>query len=69
MPSRFTLMLMIGPTLAVPASQPVIDALQRLQVTTTAGQADGFQLSFALSNRSPLNQLLLPAGYFDPGSG
>ena len=44
-----------------------MDALTSAQVTTTAGQADGFQLTFALSEKSALNQVLLPAGYFDPG--
>jgi hypothetical protein len=61
------MMLLIGPVLAVPAPQPVIDALTSAQVTTTAGQADGFQLSFALSDKSLLSRVLLPAGYFDPG--
>jgi hypothetical protein len=61
------MMLMIGPVLAAPAPQPVMDALTSAQVTTSAGQADGFQLTFALSNKSLLNQVLLPVGYFDPG--
>ena len=67
MASSFKLMLMIGPVLPVPAPQPVIDALQSVEVTISAGQADGFQLSFALSDRSLLNRVLLPTGYFDPG--
>jgi hypothetical protein len=49
-----------------PAPQPVIEALTSAEVTTTAGQASGFQLSFAMGKRSPLNRTLLPAGYFDP---
>ena len=61
------MMLLIGPVLPVPAPQPVMDALTSAQVTTTAGQADGFQLTFALSDKSVLNQVLLPVGYFDPG--
>ena len=59
---------MIGPILAVPAPQPVIDALHSVQVTTSAGQADGFQLTFAVSNKSLINLVLLPSGYFDPGT-
>jgi hypothetical protein len=51
---------------AVPAPQAVVDALLSAQVTTTAGQASGFQLTFALSKKSLLSQTLLPAGYFDP---
>lgn len=65
--ASFTLMLLIGPVLPVPAPQPVIDALTSVQVTTTAGTASGFQLSFALSDPSLLNLALIPAGYFDPG--
>lgn len=61
------MMLLMGPVLAAPAPQPVMDALTSAQVTTTAGQADGFQLTFALSDKSLLNRVLLPAGYFDPG--
>lgn len=61
------MMLMIGPVLPAPAPQPVMDALTTAQVTTTAGQADGFQLTFALSDKSLLNKVLLPTGYFDPG--
>ena len=66
MPS-LTMMLLMGSVLADPAPQPVMDALLSAQVTTTAGQADGFQLTFALSDRSLLNLVLLPTGYFDPG--
>jgi hypothetical protein len=61
------MMLLIGPVLAAPAPKPVMDALTSAQVTTTAGQADGFQLTFALSDKSLLNRVLLPTGYFDPG--
>lgn len=67
MASDFKLMLLIGPILAVPAPAAVIDALQSVEVTTSAGQADGFQLAFALSDRSLLTRVLLPTGYFDPG--
>jgi hypothetical protein len=63
---RFMLTLMMGPTVAVPVPQPVVDALTGVQVTTTAGQASGFQLSFAVSTQSLLNRVLLPAGFFDP---
>jgi hypothetical protein len=63
---RFTLTLLMGPTLAVPVPQQVTDALTSVQVTTTAGQASGFQLSFAVSRRSLVNQVLLPTGFFDP---
>jgi hypothetical protein len=62
----FTLTLMMGPTIAVPVPAPVIDALQSVQVTTTAGQAGGFQLTFAVSKDSIISRTLLPVGFFDP---
>jgi hypothetical protein len=54
--------------LPVPVPQPLSDALQSVQVTTTAGQASGFQLTFAVSTRSIITTALLPAGFFDPGT-
>lgn len=57
------LTLMIGPAVPVPVSREVLDALTSVRVTTTSGQASGFQLTFTLSNRSPLHTLfLLSAG-------
>ena len=63
---RFTLMLMMGPTIVVPVPAPVTDALMSVQVTTSAGQASGFQLTFAVSKDSLINRVLLPVGFFDP---
>ena len=63
----FYLSLLVGPTLPILAPQPIIDALQSAQVTTSAGSASGFQLTFALSKNSIINTALLPAGFFDPG--
>src|SRR5436309_2932613 len=63
----FYLTLMIGPKIPVPAPQPVIDALQSAHVTSAVGQASGFQLTFALSKKSILTTILIPAGLFDPG--
>lgn len=62
----FYLTLLIGPVLPVPAPQSVMDALLSAQVTSAAGQASGFQITFALSKKSLLNTVMLPAGYFDP---
>jgi len=53
------LTLMIGPAVPVPAPQVVMDALTGVQVTTTAGEASGFELTFTLSHRSPLHTLFL----------
>ena len=65
--SELTLLLMMGPAVPVPAPRPVIDALTSVQVTTTAGQASGFQLTFTVAKVSPITSTLLPAGFFDPG--
>jgi hypothetical protein len=59
----FYLSLYVGGS---PAPREVIDALQSAQVTTTAGQASGFQLSFSSSKKSRLMQELLPSGFLDP---
>ena len=56
------LTLMIGPAVPIPVSQAVLDALMSVQVTTTAGQASGFQLTFTLNNRSSLHTLFLLSG-------
>src|SRR5258708_26224653 len=63
----FSLTLLIARRVPVRAPQAVIDALTSVQVTTSAGQASGFQLTFAMSKRSPLNTTMLPVGAFDPG--
>jgi hypothetical protein len=56
------LTLMIGPAVAVPVPQPVIEALTGVTVTTSTTGKSGFQLSFSLSNRSPLQTLFLLSG-------
>lgn len=56
------LTLMIGPVVPVPVPRDVLDALTSVQVTTTAGQTSGFQLTFTLSNDSPLHTLFLLSG-------
>lgn len=53
------LTLMIGPVQPVPVPQVVLDALTSITVTTSAVGKSGFQLSFTLSNRSPLQTLFL----------
>jgi hypothetical protein len=61
------LTLLVGPVVAVPAPQPVVDALTSAQVTTSSGQRSGFQLTFTVAKGSLLETTLLPVGYFDPG--
>ena len=58
---RVQITLLAGPTVPLPVPRPVLDALQSLQVTTSAGARSGFQLTFGVSNRSPLHTLLLLA--------
>src|SRR6266851_10351777 len=59
------LTLMIGPALAIPAPKPVTDALTSVQVTSGKDRS-GFQLTFAVSKKSPLLTTRLPAGYCHP---
>jgi hypothetical protein len=56
----------MGSLSASPVQRDVIDALLRISVTNSAGQASGFQLTFALSQNSLIGQELLPDGFFDP---
>jgi hypothetical protein len=63
---KVNLTLMMGPVVAVPVPKAIIDALTSVTVTTTAGQASGFQLSFTFSSKSPLNTLLLLLGQVGP---
>jgi hypothetical protein len=56
------LTLLVGPVVPVPVPQVVLDALTEVQVTSSAGNPSGFQLSFTLSNRSPLHTVFLIAG-------
>jgi hypothetical protein len=58
---------MMGPVIPVPVPQPLADALTAVQVTTTAGQSSGFQLTFAVSKQSVIQKVLLPSGALDPG--
>jgi hypothetical protein len=60
------LTLLIGPAVPVPPPKSVIDALQSVQVTSTAKERSGFQITFAVSKKSPLLTTMIPAGYFDP---
>jgi hypothetical protein len=60
------LTLLIGPVVPVPAPRLVMDALQSVEVTTSAGARSGFQLMFSLSNRSPLHTVFLIASNATP---
>jgi hypothetical protein len=57
------LTLMIGPAVPIPVPQSVLEALKSVTVTTTSGtSASGFELSFTLSNNSPLHTIFLLSG-------
>jgi hypothetical protein len=53
---------MIGPVVPVPVPQVVLDALAGVEVMVNDTGASGFQLTFTLSNDSPLHTLFLLAG-------
>jgi hypothetical protein len=57
------LKLFIGPAVPVPAPRAAIDALEKVQVQVNSGDtASGFELTFSLSKRSPLQTLFLLTG-------
>ena len=57
------LTLMIGPAVPVPVPQVVLDALTGVTVQTSSDEtASGFDLTFTLSNQSPLHTLFLLSG-------
>lgn len=60
------LTLLVGPTVAIPAPRVVMDALQGVEVTSSAGARSGFQLTFGISNDSPLHTVLLLAAHASP---
>jgi hypothetical protein len=63
--SAFYLTMFLGPAVPLPVPKEVIDSLVSAEVTVSSGKRSGFQMTFALSKQSLLNQLLLPVGYFD----
>jgi hypothetical protein len=57
------LQLLMGPGVPLPAPRVVIDAVQEVKVESGSGDTQsGFELSFRLSNRSPLHTLFLLTG-------
>ncbi len=63
------LTLLIGPVVPVPVPPLVIEALDSVTVTTAAGEASGFQMSFQFSSKSELNTIFLIAGAQNTGPG
>ena len=56
------LSLMIGPIVPIVAPRVVIDHLESIEVTTRDVGASGFEISFSLNNKSPLQLLFLLTG-------
>jgi hypothetical protein len=57
-----TLQLYVGPLVPIPAPKAVMDALTDVSVTVNDVGQSGFQLSFTVSNQSPLHTLFLLSG-------
>lgn len=53
------LTLLVGPVVPLPVPQVVLDALTGIEVTNNTEGPSGFQLTFSLSNRSPLQTIFL----------
>ncbi|HEY3268740.1 MAG TPA: hypothetical protein VGM37_17625 [Armatimonadota bacterium] len=62
MASSLHLTLLVGPAVPAPTPAFVVDALQSVQVTVSAGQRSGFQLTFMPDRNSPLQTLFLVSG-------
>ena len=63
MPDALRLQLLIGPGVPVPAPREVVEAVQEVKVESGSGDTQsGFELTFSLSNRSPLHTLFLLTG-------
>ena len=69
LPQGIQLTLLMGPIVPIPAPRLVIEALERVEVTSASGSASGFQLTFQFSGRSELNTLFLIAGTQSTGPG
>jgi len=61
------LTLLVGPIVPLPVPRVVLDALQSVEVRTAAGNASGFQLTFTITARSPLNTIFLLAAGSNTG--
>ena len=62
---KINLTLLIG-VVPVPVPQPITDAITSIQIKTATGEASGFQITFAFSNDSPLNTILILLGQVGP---
>lgn len=60
------LSMLAGPAIPAPVPREVLEALTHVEVTSTAGQMSGFQLSFTLNTRSTLQSVFLVAATRTP---
>jgi len=60
------LQLLVGPTVPLPASYDVVDAVRSIEVRTSDAGRDGFQITFAIGRDTPLGSNLLTLGTFEP---
>lgn len=61
--SGVTLSLYVGPAVPIPAPRSVIESLEQVQVESPSGETPaGFELTFSLPKRSPLETLFLLTG-------
>ena len=56
----------MGAAVALPVPKTVTDALTSVKITSAAGEASGFELTFSFSKNSPLNTILLMLGQTGP---
>jgi len=62
-PEPVRLQLMIGPGVPIPVPRTVLDAVQDVKVESNSGETQsGFEITFRISNRSPLQTLFLLTG-------
>lgn len=62
-PPPVRLQLFVGPAVPIPAARAVLDALKEVTVESGSGDAQsGFELTFEVSKRSPLQTLFLMTG-------
>ena len=63
MPEPVRLQLLIGPGVPLPVPRAVLDAVQEVKVESNSGETQsGFEITFRISNRSPLQTLFLLTG-------
>lgn len=60
------LQILVGPTIPIPASYAIMDALTELTVTNNDQQRDGFQMTFTMGKDTLLDYSVLLNGTLDP---